>query len=124
MVCRPKFTIYAPKDPALKDWCSDTSLSGFPIKSKPSVLDRDGTVEAVAILKEKDSSLAGATSNKWRAIISGPCSCLLGFPLPELYVSLEEGIAWPSIKGRIVTALKLGSFWRIEIDPLKTIEGV
>lgn len=128
MLCRSKLIICTPNDPAVREWCSgafpSAVPSAMPRRSRPAVVDDSGAVNSVVILKEKDTSMAGAITNKWVAIISGPCECLLGFPLPDLYAQIEEGITWPAIKGRIESSLKLGSYWKIVVDPLKTIEGM
>lgn len=128
MLCRPKLIISTPNDPSVRERCSGAFPSAaslaMPRRSRPTVVDDSGAVSSVAILKEKDMSMAGAISNKWVAIISGPCECLLGFPLPDLYAQIDQGITWPAIKGRIESALRLGSHWKIIVDPLKTIEGM
>ena len=128
MFCQSSIKIYAEKSTSSvsdcgekPEWCPPMQIR---LKSR-FVEVGCGVVNSRHFDKELgDRQYTPLASSKGKVVVmvSGACDCLLGAPLKEIYITATKGINWPAFSGIVEDSLKVGSLYRILVDPSRMVE--
>jgi hypothetical protein len=129
MVCAPKILFFANQTLVPAVDCLDRPMAGY----YPSTTIGSGTkarqvgnglILSVVASKDREDSALSSDRRSLIVMVDAECDCLLSAPLASLYAKGEGGDSWPKFGGLIEDVFRLGSYYKLTVNPNQKISEV